>query len=271
MIKYLFFITLLISQNVQAQQNITNSDPFNGFVVYQQNIKMSTTAINNDTLKFNRQRSIFSWNLYSSTDRLQKAKQEYPTAKVVKVPGATDGRGQITLFDTVKDSMYSRMNMINIQKLFLLKEKASQLDWVIADSSKMVGNYSTQKATTHFRGRNYTVWFSPEIPVPFGPWKLHGLPGLILQAYDESGNINFSAIEVTLKNVSTIDPIPLTGKEEVITLVEYKNIIDNFDKLHKQAVLKTVRPYVSKEDLANMTFDLPNIELMESFEDPTNQ
>ena len=145
------------------------------------------------------------------------------------------------------------------------------LNWSFKDSTKMVGNYITQKATTHFRGRSYTVWFSHEIPVPFGPWKLHGLPGLILQAYDQNRNVYFSAIKIAFEDVGAIEPIPLTGKEEIITLDEYKNIVDNFDKLHKQATLKLVRPYVSKEDFANMTVELPNVDLIETFDDSSDQ
>lgn len=34
-------------------------------------------------------------------------------------------------------------------------------------------------ATTQFRGLTYTAWFALDIPINEGPWKFHGLPGLI--------------------------------------------------------------------------------------------
>ena len=39
-------------------------------------------------------------------------------------------------------------------------------------------------AEAEFRGRVWRAWFTYEIPMPYGPWKLGGLPGLILKAED---------------------------------------------------------------------------------------
>jgi GLPGLI family protein len=41
------------------------------------------------------------------------------------------------------------------------------------------------------RGRDYTVWFAPDIPVSAGPWKLWGLPGLIVEARSDDGRVYF--------------------------------------------------------------------------------
>ena len=41
--------------------------------------------------------------------------------------------------------------------------------------------------------RKYTAYFAEDIPVSYGPWKLQGLPGLILEAYDSEGRIHFTA------------------------------------------------------------------------------
>lgn len=65
---------------------------------------------------------------------------------------------------------------------------------------KILG-YDCARATTTFRGRSYTVWFTPEIPIPSGPWKLGGLPGLILKAEDETGAYKFEIRRISTKNV----------------------------------------------------------------------
>lgn len=47
-----------------------------------------------------------------------------------------------------------------------------------------------------FRGRVHTVWFTNEIPVSFGPWKLNGFPGVILEAQDETKTFMFFFLKV---------------------------------------------------------------------------
>ena len=49
-------------------------------------------------------------------------------------------------------------------------------------------------ATANFRGRHWTAWFATDIPVSDGPWKLGGLPGLILEAYDKGHQYTFTAV-----------------------------------------------------------------------------
>lgn len=60
-----------------------------------------------------------------------------------------------------------------------------------------------------FRGREYTAWFTMDIPINDGPWKLYGLPGLILKAEDSEGILNIEVFglmtdvekkEITLPN-----------------------------------------------------------------------
>jgi GLPGLI family protein len=71
-----------------------------------------------------------------------------------------------------------------------------EFNWQIGNEQKQIANYTCYKATTTFKGRNYQAWFTPEIPVPYGPYKFSGLPGLILEIRDTQGHHVFELISV---------------------------------------------------------------------------
>ncbi len=66
-------------------------------------------------------------------------------------------------------------------------------EWEIGDSTKIILGYECVEAVANYRGRRWTAWFAPEIPIQEGPWKLCGLPGLILEARDANRDYVFEA------------------------------------------------------------------------------
>ncbi len=72
------------------------------------------------------------------------------------------------------------------------------MEWTIDTATKKVGELNCTKATCYFRGRNYTAWYSTDIPIAFGPWKMGGLPGLIIELEDENQNlvVRFSKMSI---------------------------------------------------------------------------
>ena len=69
--------------------------------------------------------------------------------------------------------------------------------WELLPDTATILYYTCQKAVCHFKGRYYEAWFAPEIPRHEGPWKLHGLPGLILKASDSQGHYTFECTGLT--------------------------------------------------------------------------
>lgn len=72
--------------------------------------------------------------------------------------------------------------------------------WKLHNETKTILEHRCQKATCHWRGRDYVAWFAPDIPVKRGPWRFNGLPGLILKIYDTNHFYTFEA--VSLKKVN---------------------------------------------------------------------
>jgi len=69
--------------------------------------------------------------------------------------------------------------------------------WKISTETEQIAGYRSQKATTRYGGRDWIVWFTPEIPISEGPWKLRGLPGLILKAETADGEFLLTATSVS--------------------------------------------------------------------------
>ncbi|MGM0635891.1 MAG: GLPGLI family protein [Bacteroidota bacterium] len=98
---------------------------------------------------------------------------------------------------------------------FLIEEDLTFPKWEIDyETTKKIDQFNCIKATTHFRGRDYTAWFTEEYPVQFGPWKLHGLPGLIIQAYDQTKEVYFGVEKIT-KNPSEVELVDLEARERI--------------------------------------------------------
>src|SRR6185503_2876584 len=86
---------------------------------------------------------------------------------------------------------------------YIIDEQLPVLDWKITGDTASFGELHCQKATTHFKGRDYIAWFCPDLPVRVGPWKLNGLPGVIVDAHDTRGDVVFK-----FDGVEKVAPLP---------------------------------------------------------------
>lgn len=133
-------------------------------------------------------------------------------------------------------------------------ENIAPQDWQISTDTTSVLGYLCTKATTTFRGRDYVAWFTQEIPINEGPWKLYGLPGLILKAEDTAGLFRFEAIGLTQPNDKVI-PAPADGNITDASLKQYyafrrnitKNITYTFFDNGKMDVFTAKNPNVYPE------------------------
>jgi len=80
-------------------------------------------------------------------------------------------------------------------------EPMPTLQWELLESKDSILGYYCQTAKCSFRGREWMVWYTPQIPSTLSVWKFSGLPGLILKAEDSTGDYCFSAIEISSKSV----------------------------------------------------------------------
>ena len=131
-------------------------------------------------------------------------------------------QGKFTTYSTVVGTHY------------LITEDVVIPEWTMyEDSTITVLGMECKKATTNFRGRYWEVWYTEDIPISQGPWKLCGLPGMILKA----NSPKFMLIEaISIKN-KNLEPVTfynyLNYKYAPIERIEY------LKKVHKPGIYPT--------------------------------
>ncbi len=124
------------------------------------------------------------------------------------------------------------------QDWFSYEEEMPSMDWELTDSVTNVLGYECQGAKCNFRGREWLAFFAEDIPLTEGPWKLHGLPGLIMKASDSTGEYFFECIGIKSKAVR-----PITIYKVPYNKVKRK---DYYDTKHRYEI----NPYAYAEATA---------------------
>ena len=132
--------------------------------------------------------------------------------------------GNQVYFSTINKKLYSTLFY---DEMIYINDGISNNIWNITKETKYIGKVVCIKATTTFRGRDYIAWFTTEIPVPYGPWKLNGLPGLIIEAYDTDKFVYWY-----FKNIQ----YPYTKTEVVKTLTDKES-----EKFIDYSIFKTLQ------------------------------
>ena len=149
--------------------------------------------------------------------------------------------GQMTITDRISLQDYCYVDSLHTQT------------WTMGDSTREVLGYTCQQATADFRGRRWTAWFATDIPVSDGPWKLGGLPGLILEAYDEGQQHVFTA--VGLERVKD-EPIIFNQKDGHNRRFEPTNRLD-FLRMERRFLMDS-NSFIQMETGIDLLGDEPN-------------
>lgn len=121
---------------------------------------------------------------------------------------------------------------------FRITESLEQPQWdIIADSTKQILNYACQMARCKFKGRTWTAWFAADIPLDNGPWKLCGLPGLILRAYDSKQQYIFDC--VGMKQAKEDENITYNSDFDKYATSSMKEFVDYQRKAVPEDILAT--------------------------------
>ena len=190
------------------------------------------TALHRETSKTYRwfldvgkSQSIFYCPNYRSwSEESAKAKKEtditLALAKIQQVNNTYDVKNSLeVLIGSPSAESYTYVKSIRLNR-FLYTEKLPKIEWMVTDSVKQICNYACQKAVAKVYGREWTVWYSSDIPVSAGPYVLKGLPGVILESQDADHLFHFVAVGI--EQLKSDTPIQLFNEENTLKCTRTK-------------------------------------------------
>ena len=78
------------------------------------------------------------------------------------------------------------------------EEPIPAVTWELSDEVKEVNGIPSKQARGKLYGREWIVSYATDVPLPVGPWKLTGLPGLVTEAVTTDSLFHFTLISFAL-------------------------------------------------------------------------
>ena len=107
---------------------------------------------------------------------------------------------------------------------YLIIDSTLEITWNIKDLFKDINGYRCQYAECNYKGRLWYAWYAIELPIATGSWKLHGLPGAILEANDSKNEVIFAIKEITFEPRSISRP----GNYDYINRITYFKLLQAY-------------------------------------------
>ncbi len=128
---------------------------------------------------------------------------------------------------------------------YVVEEELDVPRWeIVADSTRQILGYTAHLATAKYRGRVWNAWYAADIPLGDGPWKLHGLPGLILSAYDSNREFTFNAVGI--RNVREEKMMEYKGRD--YEPIARKSLNKIYKRYYSDAIGYTLMSYPSSSN-----------------------
>jgi len=197
-----------------------------GFVEYNYKIPREKPLYKNAVLYFNNTKSVFIYDKIGQNSNNNSGVKMNDEGLSVSFKSEDEEGYQFYRNHQEKTLIFrSAKGLFNS---YLVNDTWIAINWKIKNKFKKIGKYKCQKAVGEFRGRTYIAWFTEEIPLSYGPWKLFGLPGLILEAEDTEKmfKAEFKSIKYPCECHFEFKKPAAT---EVKTLQEYVEFRDNFN------------------------------------------
>ena len=181
--------------------------------------------INNFVLLFNKNESFFkNMNIYVKDSLLENGTIKY-------TGGPEDISTNMKFYIELPYTVYKKNNEINFAASIVdddcRYEEIVEFKWKIGKATKTINGVKCIKATTTKWGRNWIAYYSPNHPMPFGPYKFYGLPGLIFEVGDDKEDYVFTLYKYKKRKVNNFNLHNLP-KAKKVTKAQFEKIRHNW-------------------------------------------
>ena len=156
----------------------------------------------------------------------ESMKQEIAEADAFVAPGRQDG----SIYDYIIIDHNNKQIVLYedfYKRFFKINDSYPNLEWDLLSETKEIEGLECKKATTKYRGKIWEAWYAPSISLPYGPWKLHGLPGIIVEANDVEKKFNYRMASINY-DVEKIPEAPKDRVTKTLSAKEYLLFQDDF-------------------------------------------
>jgi len=228
----------------------TFAQEFSGKATYQtkQVLKIKNPKPEHETLEFKRQLEAINKSMekthflvFTKNESIYMEEEKLPT-EFKDAAGNTASTSMREVWTKIYKNLKENILLLDMDE-YIIKDTLHNSGWELSTESKQIGNYTVNKATRTIKEKNadneekstnflsmvdkeskdrvYTAWYTPEIPIPNGPEKFGGLPGLILELHTPYNEV-YLCSEIVLNPKKPIEI--KTPKGKIISQEDYDKI-----------------------------------------------
>lgn len=216
------YIVTLYSLNINAQKNLKIDYVF----------KDENNHICNSTLYIIKNES-----LYRIDDKRDDGIDEEKTKGENYVKVNNDALSKI--FYTVNKKTITRIPLYKSEVIYT--DDDNKVKYKLTGKNKVISKYNCQEAKLTLNGRKYSIWFTTDFETNFGPYKINGLPGLVVELTEETNKV-----KITLKSIKKVDDINVFNKYKNYVLSKKSIMYSDYEQKMTEIMTKKKKANYAK-------------------------
>jgi len=182
--------------------------------------------------KADRERNTYTWGGESNWERKAELKFNVDENRFEEKPSETQRwrRDDYIIYrDREKNETFDVMTLLS--KDYVIKDAIVCQNWKIKNDMKEIAGRICMNASCFdsIKGKEIVAWFALDLPIPIGPDRYCGLPGMILEVIEANGAVVYTATSIIFSEEKIeIEKPVVKKKRKIIDSQEHNSIIGKY-------------------------------------------